>query len=80
MRNDRSETFEIIKLDSSLDRAQMQYFNSRGEDGMMISSLINNEFKIEGTGLKFYGVINEENTRITGKWYTNGKRRVGRLY
>ncbi|HMR83773.1 MAG TPA: hypothetical protein PKE30_11600 [Niabella sp.] len=67
--NDRSETFEIIKLDSPSDKAKMQYFNANGEDGIMTSSIANNQFKIEGAGLKFNGVINNENTEIIGKWY-----------
>lgn len=69
MGSDRSETFELLKLDNSLDKAKMQYFNSKGDDGIMISSIINNEFKINGEGLKFIGVINEENTKINGTWY-----------
>ena len=44
MGNERSETFELIKLYSSLDKAKMQYFNSKGEEGTMISFIINNEF------------------------------------
>ncbi len=70
MGNDRSETLEIIKLDNSFDKAIMQYFNTKGEDGIMHSSIINNEFSIEGKGLKFYGTINNENTKIRGKWYS----------
>lgn len=69
MGNDKSETLEIIKLDNSFDKAIMQYFNTKGEDGIMRSSIINNEFRIEGNGLKFSGTINEENTKISGKWY-----------
>jgi hypothetical protein len=69
MGNDKSETFEIISLDNSIDKAIMQYFNSKGEDGIMRCSIISNEFKIEGNGLKFNGTINEENTLISGKWY-----------
>lgn len=69
MGNDRSETFEIIGLDNSSDKAKMQYFNTKGEDGIMWGSIINNEFKIEGNGLKFNGTVNEENTKISGKWY-----------
>jgi hypothetical protein len=67
--NERSETLEIIKADNSFDRAIMQYFNAKGEEGKMLGSIINNEFKIEGTGLKFNGTINNENTEISGKWY-----------
>ncbi len=69
MGNDRSETFEIIMLDNALHEAKMQYFNSREENGIMKCSTIGDEFKIEGTGLKFSGVIDEENTKINGKWY-----------
>jgi len=69
MGNERSETLEVIQLDNSFDKAKMQYFNSKGEDGIMKSSIINNEFKIEGKGLMFNGTINDENTKIIGKWY-----------
>jgi hypothetical protein len=69
MGNDSSETFEIIKLDNSSDKAIMQFYNTKGEDGKMLGTIINNEFKIEGNGLKFNGTINEENTKISGKWY-----------
>lgn len=69
MGNDRSETFEIIRLVSSLYKAKMQYFNSKGEEGIMESSIINSQFKIEGPHLKFSGKINKENTKINGKWY-----------
>ena len=69
MGKDRSETLEIIKLDSLSDKAIMHYFNTKGEDGKMLSSIVNNEFKIEGNGLKFNGTINEENTKISGKWH-----------
>jgi hypothetical protein len=73
MGNERNETLEIIQLDNSPDKAKMQYFNSKGEDGIMISSIVNNEFKIEGNGLMFNGVINAENTKITGKWYVQAE-------
>lgn len=75
MGNDRNETFEIIGLENSSDRAKMQYFNTKGEDGIMWSSISNNEFKIEGNGLKFSGTINEENTRISGKWCIQGENK-----
>ncbi|MGE5943450.1 MAG: hypothetical protein ACM31G_03820 [Flavobacteriales bacterium] len=73
MGNERSETLEIIKPDNSFDKATMHYFNTKGEEGIMYSSLLNDEFKIEGNGLKFHGNINKENTKITGKWYTQSE-------
>jgi hypothetical protein len=69
MGNERSETFEIMKLDASSEKAKMHYFNSKGEEGIMTSSITENEFNIEGKDLKFAGIINAENTLITGKWY-----------
>lgn len=67
--NERSETLEIITFDNSSEKAIMQYFNTKGEEGKMRSSIINNEFKIKGKGLKFHGAFNEENTIINGNWY-----------
>ena len=69
MGNERSETLEIIKLDNSYDKATMQYYNTKGEEGKMRSSINNNEFKIKGKGLKFQGTITKENTIISGNWY-----------
>lgn len=70
MGHERSETFEIIKPDNAFDKATMHYFNTKGEEGIMHSSLINNAFEMEGNSLKFIGTINKENTKIIGKWYT----------
>jgi|SRR5690606_4687035 len=69
----RSETFEIIKLNHSPDRAVMQYFNTKGEDGEMSTAIIGDEFKIEGQGLRFEGTINETNTKISGNWYVQAE-------
>lgn len=68
MGGERSETMEIIKLDDSGRHATMHYFNSKGENGQMLGSIINSGFKIEGEGLRFNGTIKEENTKISGKW------------
>jgi hypothetical protein len=70
MGNEKSETLEIIKSDNSPDNAGMQYINNKGEEGIMRATILNNEFTIEGIGLRFIGAINEENTRINGKWYS----------
>lgn len=71
MGTEKSETFEIITLlNNSIDVAKMQYFNSKGEDGIMKSSIISNEFDIQGKDLKFSGKINDDNTLISGKWLT----------
>lgn len=69
MGNERSETFEIIEMDKSMSKFKMQYFNSKGESGSMTSTLENNEFTIDGNGIKFRGTINHESTEIKGKWY-----------
>lgn len=74
MGNERSETLEIVKLDGSLDKAKMQFFNTKGEEGIMMGSLIDNEFKMMGGRLMFEGTINNDNTTITGKWCMQAER------
>lgn len=69
MGHERNETLEVIRPDHSGPKANMQYFNSKGEEGVMTGSIINNEFNIESETLKFSGTINSQNTLITGKWY-----------
>lgn len=69
MGNEHSETLEIMTLDNASDQAKMHYFNSKGEDGMMTGTILGNEFSIEGSGLRFNGLINQGNTTINGKWY-----------
>ena len=73
MGSERSETFEILKLDTSLDRVKMHYFDSKGEEGIMTGWITNNEFTINGNNLKFEGIINDKNTLISGKWYALSK-------
>lgn len=69
MGNEKSETFEMVILETPIDKAQMKYFNSKGESGTMQSELKDNAFNIQGNGIKFNGTINNENTEIVGKWY-----------
>jgi len=69
MGKERSETIEIIEFDNSPYKAKMQYFNSRGESGVMTGSLNKTDFNIDGDRIKFRGTINDGNTEITGKWY-----------
>lgn len=74
MGNEKSETFEVISLEESTGRAQMQYFNSKGESGIMQSELKDHIFNIKGKGLKFSGTINNKDTEITGKWYLQSSK------
>jgi hypothetical protein len=69
MGNEKSQTFEIIAIDNSTEKAIMQFYNSKGESGSMTSSLIENNFKIKGDKIKFEGTINSKNTEIVGKWF-----------
>lgn len=69
MGNEKSETFEIISLTNTTDKAKMQYFNSKGESGLMTSEIINNDFQINGDGIKFSGTINDENSEVIGNWF-----------
>jgi len=65
----KSETIEMISPGNSVDKATMQYFNSRGESGGMTSQISGDNFQIHGDRIRFSGTINHENTRVTGKWY-----------
>jgi hypothetical protein len=69
MGSEKSETIEIISLDDSEDKAQMHYFNTKAESGTMSGQIIDNEFLINGDGIKFAGIINNGNTEVAGKWF-----------
>lgn len=69
MGDEEVETYELILLDTSLEKIAMHYYNSKGETGAMKGSLTGNEFKIENEALKFEGHLNEENSELIGKWY-----------
>jgi hypothetical protein len=64
-----SKTLELIKLDDIAHRATMHYFNSQGEDGQMLSTFFDNTLIINGTGLRFEGEMNREDTRLRGTWF-----------
>jgi len=68
MGDERTQTFEIISLNNSKERAKMQYYNSKGESGSMTSYLVKNVFKIKSSTMKFEGKFNDENTELIGKW------------
>ncbi|OMQ13038.1 hypothetical protein [[Flexibacter] sp. ATCC 35103] len=69
MGNERSQTFEIIYLGNSTERAKMQYYNSKGENGSMTGYLSKNIFKIRNSTMRFEGKFNEESTELIGKWF-----------
>lgn len=49
MGNEKSETLEIIALDNSTEKGRMQYYNSKGESGILTSSLTENNLKLKET-------------------------------
>lgn len=67
--NEKSETLEMISIDTETGHARMQYFNSKGESGVMTGEINNDEFKITGKGIKFIGAVNRESTEVTGRWF-----------
>ena len=69
MGDERTQTFEIISLTNSKERAKIQYYNSKGESGSMTSYLVKNVFKIKSSTMKFEGKFNVENTELIGKWF-----------
>ena len=66
---ERSETFEIISLYGTEHRAKMQYFNSKGESGIMIAEITGNDFRINGEGIRFIGTFSADDSEIHGKWF-----------
>ena len=73
MGNERSETFEIIELAGSKNKATMHYYNSKGESGIMTANFGRESFEISGDGIRFSGNINDEGTEIVGKWYKHAE-------
>lgn len=68
MGNEKSETIEIIGLENTAGKAEMKFFNSKGESGIMTSQINDNDFQIYGVGIKFIGKFNTENSELVGKW------------
>lgn len=64
----KSKTYELIKLENSIEKAHMQYYNSAGESGIMFAFLNENGFKIESETVRFNGSISMDNSSITGTW------------
>ncbi len=69
MGDEKSETYEILAIDSSSGKAEMRFFNSSGESGVMTAQIVDDEFRIDGDRLKFAGKINDGDTEIVGKWF-----------
>lgn len=69
MGGERSHTFEIISMKGPGAGASMQYYNSKGENGTMVSEITGNDFRIFGEKIKFEGAINNGNTEIAGRWF-----------
>ena len=69
MGNEKSETYEIFELSDATEKAKMQYFNSKGENGMMTSSIKEDNYRIKGDKIKFEGIFINKNTQLIGKWY-----------
>jgi hypothetical protein len=69
MGSEKSETLELIELEGQEPKAKMKYYNSNGENGVMIGMISGNDFNIDGDVLKFRGKLNNDNTLIVGKWF-----------
>ena len=73
MGNQKSQTYEIISLGSSPEKAIMHYYNSEGESGVMAAFLQGAVFRMEGDKIKFEGTIDVQNTKVAGKWSVQGE-------
>ncbi|HLU89062.1 MAG TPA: DUF1579 family protein [Cyclobacteriaceae bacterium] len=67
MGKNRGETFELISLDDAT-QATFSYYNNQSESGKMTGKLQNNRLTIEGDGLQFEGLLNDEGSQLTGVW------------
>ncbi len=68
MGNEKSQTYEIIGLDKTSDKAVLQYFNNQGSSGKMSGTLKNAELKFSGNGLQFGGRFSNNDNVISGTW------------
>jgi hypothetical protein len=68
MGNVKSETYEVIGLDKSNDQATLQHYNNQGSSGKMTGTLKNGELRINGDGLRFKGLFNDNDKKIEGTW------------
>jgi hypothetical protein len=75
MGEEKSETFEVIGLDSATGLADLNYFNAKGESGKMTGEISGDDLSIHGDGIKFMGSFNNESTTITGKWFIQEKEK-----
>jgi len=73
MGNQKSQTFEIISFDNTPEKANMQYYNSKGESGVMTACMSADIFSINGDKIKFEGRIDDANTKVVGKWFVQGE-------
>ncbi len=80
MGDEPSETFEMIEISGDSEKAQMTYFNSKGETGAMTSQIKGNDFLINGDGIKFVGKINDANTEVVGNWFLQSEDKTWNEY
>jgi hypothetical protein len=64
----RGKTLELISLGDNPDQAAFSYYNNQGESGQMKGRLKDNRLTLEGDGLKFEGLLNNEGSEQTGVW------------
>ena len=64
----RGKTLELISLGDNPDQAAFSYYNNQGESGKMTGKLQNNRLTLEGDGLRFEGLLNDEGSGLTGVW------------
>ena len=65
---DRSETFEIMGVDSEANVFTMQYYNNKGESGFMTATCTDDVWIFSGEALKFTGGFNYNNNEFSGTW------------
>ena len=65
---ENSKTHEVIGYDKSNDNYKMQYFNNKGDSGLMIATYDNGLWTFNGDNLRFKGGFNEKENVFSGIW------------
>lgn len=66
--DDRNQTTEIIGFDSASNSYHMQYFDNKGNSGVMKGTFLNGTWTFAGDSLRFTGQFSEDGNALSGAW------------
>ena len=68
MGNDKNKTLEIIGFDKQTGNYTMQYFDNKGNSGLMTATVENGIWTFVGDSLKFIGSFKNNDKEFSGIW------------